>query len=90
MEIINENIDKNIENKIIFEKKNNNINRSNRMKLVHSSRKYNCNFNNEILDSPHLSKEDKFREFKIQFEEKINEIKRPMEYFKLRKKYFNI
>ena len=90
LEIINENIDKNIENKIIFEKKNNNINRSNRMKLVHSSRKYNCNFNNEILDSPHLSKEDKFREFKIQFEEKINEIKRPMEYFKLRKKYFNI
>ena len=85
LEIINEN--KNIENKIIFERNNSNFIRNNRMKLAFSSRKYKNNFKNEIIDLAHLSKEDKFKEFKIQFDE---EIKRPLEYFKLRKKYFNI
>ena len=56
------------------------------MKLAYSSRKYKNNFKNEIIDLAHLSKEDKFKEFKIQFDE---EIKRPLEYFKLRKKYFS-
>ena len=78
---------KNIENKIIFERNNSNFNRNNRMKLAYGSRKYKNNFKNEIIDLAHLSKEDKFKEFKIQFDE---EIKRPLEYFKLRKKYFNI
>ena len=37
-----------------------------------------------------MSKEDKFREYKIQFDENINEIKKPIEYFKIRKKFYNI
>ena len=64
----------------------NNIKKMNR---IRSSRKYYNNFKNEIVDIPYLSREDKFNEFKIQFDEKINEIKRPIEFFKLRKKLYN-
>ena len=79
------------EKNIIFENNNTNNNKktNKRIKMVYSSRRYNYNYKNEIFDIPNISKEDKFKEFKIQFDEKINEIKRPIEFFKLRKKIYN-
>ena len=68
--------------------KNNSINEDKRIKNTKSVRRYNFNFKSELIDVAHMSKEDKFREFKIQFDEKINEIKGikgPMQFIKLRK-----
>ena len=69
---------------------NNNIKMNNRYKIFQSPSRQYHNLQSEIFSIKHMSKEDKFKEFKIQFDEKINEIKRPIEFFKLRRKQFNI
>ena len=87
LEVIDEKVNKSLENQKILEK-NNSINADKRIKNAKSFRRYNFNFKSELIDVTHMSKEDKFREFKIQFDEKINEIKGikgPMQFIKLRK-----
>ena len=69
---------------------NNNMKIINRNKISHSPSRYINNFKSEIFNYVHMSKEDKFKEYKIQFDEKLNEIKKPMEQFKFRKKNLNI
>ena len=70
-------------------KNNINLKIKKRSRYEHSSIRYNF-FKKDILNMVNMSKEDKFREYKIQFDEKINEIKKPIEYFKIRKKFYNI
>ena len=67
------------------EKIKNNINFKikHRFKNEHSPIRYNI-FKKDILNKVTISKEDKFREYKIQFDK---EIKKPIEYFKIRKKF---
>ena len=69
---------------------NKKIKMNNRYKIVQSPNRQYHNLQTDIFSIKRMSKEDKFNEFKIQFDEKINEIKRPIEFFKLRKKHFNI
>ena len=69
-----------------------NINKShkklqNNIKIMNSPKKY--NFIGNIFKNPTISKEDKFNEFKNQFDEKLNEIMGPIEFMKLRKKKQN-
>ena len=70
-------------------KNNINLKIKKRSRYEHSPIRYNI-FKKDILNMVNMSKEDKFREYKIQFDEKINEIKKPIEYFKIRKKFYNI
>ena len=86
---LDEKPNKSLENQKILEK-NNSINTDKRIKITKSLRRYNYNFKNDLIDVAHMSKEDKFREFKMQFDEKLNEIKGPMQFIKLRKKQLNI
>ena len=60
---------------------------SNNIKIVHSPNKY--NFIGNIFKNVSVTKDDKFNEFKNQFDEKINEIMGPIEFIKLRKKKLN-
>ena len=85
--IIKEKINEIDTEKKIIKNVNNNI--RNRFKINHSPIRYNI-FKKDILSNVNMSKEDKFREYKIQFDEKFNEIKKPIEYFKIRKKLYNI
>ena len=66
-----------------------NINKSqkkllNNIKIVHSPNKY--QFIGKIFKNKSGSKDDKFNEYKNQFDEKINELMGPIEFIKLRKK----
>ena len=85
--IIKEKINEIDTEKKIIKNVNNNI--RNRFKIKNSPIRYNI-FKKDILSNVNMSKEDKFREYKIQFDEKFNEIKKPIEYFKIRKKLYNI
>jgi hypothetical protein len=89
LDVIDEKPNKSLENQKILEK-NNSINTDKRIKITKSLRRYNYNLKNDLIDVAHMSKEDKFREFKMQFDEKLNEIKGPMQFIKLRKKQLNI
>lgn len=71
------------------EQKDNNNNKSSRnndnnIKIHHSPNKY--QYLGEIYKSIHVSTEDKFKGFRSEFDEKINDILGPMEFFKLRTK----
>ena len=56
----------------------------NNIKIVHSPNKY--QFIGKIFKNKSGSKDDKFNEYKNQFDEKINELMGPIEFIKLRKK----
>ena len=45
---------------------------------------------NELLNIDKLSKEDKFKDYQFQFDEKMNEIRSKIDFIKLRKKLFKI
>ena len=60
----------------------------NNIKIIYSPKKY--NFIGNIFKNPSITKEDKFNEFKNQFDEKLNEIMGPIELMKLRKKKQNV
>ena len=69
-----------------------NVNKSHRklnnnIKIVQSPRKY--HYIGNIFKNYSESNEDKFKEYKNQFDEKINEIMGPIEFIKLRKKKLN-
>ena len=71
------------------QKDNNNNNKSSRnfdnnIKIHHSPNKY--QYLGDIYKSNHISTEDKFKGFKSEFDEKINDILGPMEFIKLMKK----
>ena len=73
-------------------KKEININKSqkkliNNIRIIHSPNKY--NLIGKIFKNKSGSKDDKFNEYKNQFNEKINELMGPIELIKLRQKKFN-
>ena len=57
------------------------------IKIVQSPKKY--HFIGNIFKNYSVSNEEKFKEYKNQFDEKINEIMGPIEFIKLRKNKFN-
>lgn len=89
--LIEENTPNNVQNdkKDIKDKDGINVNKSHRklnnnIKIVQSPKKY--HYMGNIFKNYSESNEDKFKEYKNQFDEKINEIMGPIEFIKLRKK----